>query len=39
MPALDKGVAALRIFGDDLDPEELNGFFWLCLYSRMGQRV
>jgi hypothetical protein len=32
MPALDKGVAALRIFGDDLDPEELSGFFG-CAYT------
>lgn len=27
MPALDRGVAALRIFGDDLDPEELSRLF------------
>ncbi|MFJ3468757.1 DUF4279 domain-containing protein [Pseudomonas sp. NPDC090201] len=29
MPALDRGVAALRIFGEHLDPEELN-----CLFGR-----
>lgn len=27
MPALDRDVAALRIFGDDLDPEELSRLF------------